>query len=696
MYPGLRKAGCTRVVTVAATCLALGAASALAAAAQTGWVSLGLDPDFHQLGGVVADPLAANVAYAALLVFDTYNTPCGVARSEDWGLFWRPACAGLPPYTVVFRLAFAPNHALFALGIWQAPQDPPNSARPGLFESRDGARSWMPVGLPPSFQISCPGCSGMPQPGLAFAAADPDTLYLASEGGLFRTRDHGATWKRLGDSILYYGALSVAVDPLSSRRIYLGLQDAHQGDGLYLSHDDGKSWARVEHGGPRSILISPADPSVVWSVHTSSVDESHDRGAHWSDVLYTGAFSSTTTLIADAVDAQTAYLGIESGGGLRVSHLVKTSDGGRHWIPLTGGLPPYLIVEGITQSPVHPQQLLVVDESQVFCSQDGGTTWSQGGYGFGENAVIALAAAPDGSLYANADNLFYRFDRAHQAWEYETFGPLFYPPFLLAGALTLDPRDPRTIYAGLVEPAYGVLFKSTDGGVTWEALDVPASSVADVLVDPHDSRTLFAAASGSPSSPGGVLKSTDAGVSWAPLSGITEGAAELALDSTTVPSTLYVANGSLLKSVDGGATWIALPVWNHGTEVRRLTHLALAPSAPQVLYALSEEGGGSVFRSRDGGLTWMQVGGPLSAGASPPSVSHHPLAVDGTDPTLLYVGWVSGVARSVGGGPWTFLNGLPPSPVATLALIDRQLLVGTLDAGAFALSLDGPTLPRRR
>lgn len=381
--------------------------------------------------------------------------------------------------------------------------------------------------------------------------------------------------------------------------------------------------------------------------------------------------------------------------GLRVSHLVKTSDGGRHWTPLTEGLPADLIVEGIAQSPVHPQQLLVVDESQVFRSQDGGATWSQGGYGFDGNAVIALAAAPDGSLYANADNLFYRFDRAHQAWDYETFGPIFYPPNLRAGALALDPQDPRTIYAGLVEPGDGVLFKSTDGGMSWGPLGVPASSVADLLIDPHDSRTLFAAAPGSPSSPGGVLKSTDAGASWAPLGSMTAGATELALDPTTVPSTLYAANGSLLKSVDGGATWITLPVRDHGTEVRRVTHLALAPSAPQVLYALSEEGGGTVLRSGDGGLTWKQVGGPLSAGAAPPSVSHHPLAVDGADPTLLYVGWVSGVARSVDAGPWTFLAGLPPSPVATLALTDQQLLVGTLDAGAFALPLDAPPPPRR-
>jgi hypothetical protein len=173
------------------------------------------------------------------------------------------------------------------------------------------------------------------------------------------------------------------------------------------------------------------------------------------------------------------------------------------------------------------------------------------------------------------------------------------------------------------------------------------------------------------------------------------GAGELALDPTTDPATLYVANGRLLKSVDGGATWITLPVSDHGEEVHRLTHLALAPSAPQVLYALSEEAGGSVFRSRDGGGTWTRVGGPLSAGASPPSVSHHPLAVDTADPAVLYVGWVKGVARSVGGAPWTFLDDrLPPSPVVTLALNGRQLLVGTLDAGAFTLSLDAPPLLR--
>jgi photosystem II stability/assembly factor-like uncharacterized protein len=684
----LRKSGTRRLLVIAAGSLALAAASALPASPETGWVSLGLDIDFHELAGVVADPVTANVAYAALLVFDA---PCGVARSEDWGLFWRPACNGMPEGAKIVKLVFAPSGNLFALGLSQLPQDPPNSMRPGLWESRDGAMSWAPVGLPPSFRISCPGCSGQPHPALAFDAADSESFFVAGEGGLFRTRDHGATWERLASSLLYYDALSVAVDPLSPRRIYLGLQGAHQGDGLYLSNDDGRSWARVERGGPRSIVISPGDPAVVWSVHTGTVEESRDRGAHWSDVLYTGAYGLTTTLLADALDGQTAYFGSEVARGLRLSRLVKTGDGGRHWFPLTQGLPPNLIVEGITQSPRHPEQLLVADLARVFCSQDGGITWSSGGYGFGETAVIALAAAPDGALLAIANNVLLRFDRGLHDWE-SAGGAIFQPPFLPAEALTLDPRDPRTIYAGAIDPVDGVLFKSTDGGVTWDDLDFPiASPVADLVVDPHDSTTLVAAAPGSPASPGGgVFKSTDAGATWTPLGGIM-GAGELALDPTTDPATLYVANGSLLKSVDGGATWITLPVSDHGEEVHRLTHLALAPSAPQVLYALSEEAGGSVFRSRDGGGTWKRVGGPLSAGASPPSVSHHPLAVDTADPAVLYVGWVKGVARSVGGAPWTFLDDrLPPSPVVTLALSGRQLLVGTIDAGAFTLSLDAP------
>ena len=110
MDSGLRKSGRRRALAIAVGSLALAAASALPATSQTDWVSLGLNFDFHELAGVVADPVNPNVAYAALLVFDA---PCGVARSEDWGLFWRPACNGLPEGTEVVQLVFAPSGSLF-------------------------------------------------------------------------------------------------------------------------------------------------------------------------------------------------------------------------------------------------------------------------------------------------------------------------------------------------------------------------------------------------------------------------------------------------------------------------------------------------------------------------------------------------------------------------------------------------------
>jgi photosystem II stability/assembly factor-like uncharacterized protein len=257
----------------------------------------------------------------------------------------------------------------------------------------------------------------------------------------------------------------------------------------------------------------------------------------------------------------------------------------------------------------------------------------------------------------------------------------------------VDPNSPAKVYAGQSDGLHGQVLVSDDGGATWSDLRVPvaARTVADVAIDPHDSAVLYVAVPRSATAAGGLLASSDGGASWRAAAGFAD-ATELALDPTTVPSTLYVAeSGGLQRSADGGATWTAVPVTVGGSALGEVTHLALAPSDPRVIYALAEQGGGQVVTSADGGATWAPVGGgPLAAGSPPPVASHHPLVVDPGAAAVVYAGWTTGVARSAGGGAWTPLAGLVASQVTTLALDGRRLIAGTLDAGAFARPLGPP------
>ncbi len=129
-------------------------------------------------------------------------------RSDDGGHSWRPAADGLPLGSWADRLTFAPDGRLYA--VLQVPGPGPGT-EVGVFVSADGARSWTHVPIPLSVKYTCVEC-GFSVPALAFDAKDPATLYLVGPGGLVRTRDSGKLWVRLGDSIEYAGAYSVAVD----------------------------------------------------------------------------------------------------------------------------------------------------------------------------------------------------------------------------------------------------------------------------------------------------------------------------------------------------------------------------------------------------------------------------------------------------------------------------------------------------
>ncbi len=78
-------------------------------------------------------------------------------------------------------------------------------------------------------------------------------------------------------------------------------------------------------------------------------------------------------------------------------------------------------------------------------------------------------------------------------------------------ALTIDPQDPATIYAGTEEQG---VFKSTDGGAHWSAVNtgLTRTYISALAIDPNNPSTLYAGTQG-----GGVFKSTDGGVSWRAL-----------------------------------------------------------------------------------------------------------------------------------------------------------------------------------
>jgi len=158
-------------------------------------------------------------------------------------------------------------------------------------------------------------------------------------------------------------------------------------------------------------------------------------------------------------------------------------------------------------------------------------------------------------------------------------------------ALAIDPTTPATVYAGT--PGGGV-FKSTDGGASWAAVNsgLTNTNVFALAIAPTTPTTVYAG-----TIRGGVFKSTDGGASWVDTQLTNTVVQALTIDPAS-PTTIYVGTygRGVFKSTDGGP-WKAV-----STSVMdaRVVGLATAPTTPTTVYAATA-GGGALFKSPDGG-----------------------------------------------------------------------------------------------
>lgn len=233
------------------------------------------------------------------------------------------------------------------------------------------------------------------------------------------------------------------------------------------------------------------------------------------------------------------------------------------------------------------------------------------------------------------------------------------------------------LFAGLAnggpfDPEPGGVYRSRDGGATWDSLGLAGVDVWTLHLSGH---TLLAAGTGA-----GPQRSIDDGVSWsglpAPLAGIEVTA------FTSIGSTTYAAawDGAVYRSVDDGASWTATGFQRHGLDLYSLaargTDLFVTTGhfQPEGYY---ESDSGFVFRSSDGGTTWTNA----SSGLPGPEVWS--IAVAGTS-LLASVAGV-GAYRSVdNAASWTPVrDGLTAHYIRNFWARGDTILVASVDEGAF-------------
>ena len=201
------------------------------------------------------------------------------------------------------------------------------------------------------------------------------------------------------------------------------------------------------------------------------------------------------------------------------------------------------------------------------------------------------------------------------------------------GCITIDPNNTNVIWVGTGENnnqrsvSYGDgIYKSIDGGTTWKNMGLKNSEhIGRIIVHPENSNILYVAAIGPLWSKGGdrgLYKSIDGGETWEAVLTVDEhtGVNDVVMDPKN-PDVLYASTfqrrrhvytyvgggpgSGMHKSTDGGKTWNEINKGLPSTEIGRIG-LAISPANPEIIYAIVEaaDGKGGFFASTNRGASW--------------------------------------------------------------------------------------------
>jgi photosystem II stability/assembly factor-like uncharacterized protein len=349
---------------------------------------------------------------------------------------------------------------------------------------------------------------------IAIHPENENIWYVAvGSGGVWKTSNSGTTWKSLFDKEKVYSMGCVTIDPNNPHTIWVGTGEnvggrhAGFGDGIYVSHDDGKTWKNMglknsEH--LSKIIVHPTNPDIVWVASQGplwskggerGVYKTIDGGRTWKRTLGDAEWVGATDMLIDPNNPDVlyaatwqrhrtvaGYLGGGPGSGLH-----KSTDGGETWRALKNGIPKSNLGKtGLAMSPFNSDVIyaaLELDRTKggVYMTTNGGESWAKQSDavagGTGPHYYQELIASPhhEGTLYfmnnsalisTDHGKTFTNMSRTNQHSD--------------SHALVFKKSDPNYLLIG----TDGGLYESFDGTSSWKYVrNLPITQYFKIAVD---------------------------------------------------------------------------------------------------------------------------------------------------------------------------------------------------------------------
>jgi photosystem II stability/assembly factor-like uncharacterized protein len=301
------------------------------------WNNMGLR-DTHHIGRIVIHPSNPDTVYiAALGRLWGPSKERGLFRTTDGGKSWVNTkfidentgfvdlAIDLENPATLYAAAYQRRRTAFGFS-----GGGPGS---GLYKTTDGGNNWtrLTAGLPE-------GTTG--RIGLDVYRGNPSIVYAIiehKEGGVFRSEDKGATWKKMSATNprpMYYS--KIRIDPGNDQRIWvLGAQ-------MYVSDDGGKTFrtdiVQEIHGDFHAMWISPADSGHMILGSDGGIHISYDRGRTW-DFINTLPLAQFYEVGFDMRKPYYVYGGLQDNGSWGGPSATWTSIGitNDEWVRIGGG-----------------------------------------------------------------------------------------------------------------------------------------------------------------------------------------------------------------------------------------------------------------------------------------------------------------------------------------------------------------------